>query len=113
MAVTSTDLTENCTKFSINNFVSDLPRLLNKAFSTLIDCITQFYNPDKDKITCSNADIEYLTVTSLVANNLSLRDDAGAVYTLQGLADMVNELKEKVNNITAISQSEIDAVTGR
>ena len=93
--------------------MTDLARLINKAFSTVIECITQFYNPDTDKITCTSADIDYLTVADLVATNLSLRDDTGAVYTLDSLATMVTQLKDRVDQITAISKEEIDAVTRR
>lgn len=97
--VTSSQLKDLCTKFSIKNFVADLPRMLNDAFTVLYDCITTFYNPDDNSIKCRKLDVTYIDATTVVAQNLRFKGSNGVIYNYNDIGKILSELEERVQNI--------------
>lgn len=91
--VTKSELNDLKTTFSIKNFVPDIPRLLNKAFEKIVNCITYFYDPDEEVIKANKAEITYIDATTIVAQNLKFKSENGQIYTLDQLADSVIALQ--------------------
>ena len=110
MAVTLNNLKDLCTKFSVRNFITDLPRMLNDAFMVIYNVITKFYDIDNDKIRATKGDIDYLTASTLVTNNLTFNSSTGEKFNYSELVSEISSLKEKIDNITYITKQQIDTL---
>ena len=96
-------------QFSIKNFISDLPRLLNDAFKTVCDCINGFYDSEKDEINVQKANIDYIVATTIVAQNMKIADSSSGTYNFQSLIDRIEALENEMVNIHPITQAMLDA----
>lgn len=108
--VTKSELNALSSKFSIKNFVADLPRLLNEAFSKIVNCITYFYDPDEEIIRARKAEVTYIDATTIVAQNLKFKADNGQIYTLDNIAEIISDLQNNRDSVTNITRSQIDAL---
>lgn len=97
-------------KFSISNFLTDLPRMLNEAFGTIVKYILKFYDPDENRIRCERLDATYINATTIVAQNLRFRGKNGAVYDYTDLGSIVEQCEKLINEITSISKKQIDSL---
>lgn len=96
--------------FSVKNFLADVPRMLNDAFTRVFKCITDFYNPDKNEIKCSKITAGYIDATTIVAQNLTFKGQNGELYNYNDIATIIKELTDRVNAIVPITQQQLDAL---
>ena len=96
--VSTSDLKKLETKFSIKNFISDLPRMLNEAFSVIYKCITSFYDPDKDTLKSSSAEIDYITASTIVCQNITIKNSDSSIID-PAIAIEIKALKEKIDDL--------------
>jgi hypothetical protein len=108
--VTLSQLKELCTKFSVKNFVADLPRMLNEAFTVLYNCITSFYNPDDNSIKCSKLNVTYVVATTIVAQNLRFKGSDGVMYNYNDIGSILSRVEEKLKSIQSIPKEQIDSL---
>ena len=108
--ITKQQLNELKTKFSINNFLADLPRMLNDAFSTIVNSILGFYDPDTEKLKCKKLEATYIEATTIVAQNLRFKGANGTVYNYEDIGTLISKLEEKVDSILHISKDQIDSL---
>ena len=111
--MTESEVRSKCTKFSIKNFVADLPRMLNEAFSTICDCIFSFYDADNGDIHLKNiAKIEasYIDATTVVAQNLRFKGSDGTMYNYNDIGSILEKIEKKINSITFIKKEQIDSL---
>lgn len=99
------------TYFSVKNFISDLPRLLNSVMKLIYTCITKFYSIDEDKIKCNKAEIDYINATTIVAQNLTFKGDNGVMYRYDDIANRIAQIENRLNSITNVTRQEIDSIT--
>ena len=99
-----------CTYFSVKNFISDLPRLLNEAMKLIYMCITKFYSIDEDKIKCNKADIDYINATTIVTQNLTFRGTNGTIYRYEDIVNRLSQMEDRLNTITNITREQIDRI---
>lgn len=108
--ITKQDLQELTTKFSIRNFLTDLPRMLNDAFTVIYKAFLSFYDPDSDTISSDKANIGYLKATTIVAKNLTFTNEVGEEIDYHDLISQIQTLKERVDRITNITKQQIDTL---
>jgi hypothetical protein len=108
--VTLSQLKELCTKFSVKNFVADLPRMLNEAFTVLYNCITSFYNPDDNSIKCDKLNVTYVDATTIVAQNLRFKGSDGVIYNYNDIGTILSNIEKKLNSINNITKEQIDSL---
>lgn len=104
-SITRTMLEKLGTFFSIKNFIADLPRMLNEAFTTVYKCILDIYNPDDNSINCQKGNIDYIVATTVVAQNLRVGDSS---TNISALAQRIDDLEEKFNRLQFITKEMID-----
>lgn len=98
------------TKFSINNFLADLPRLLNEAFTTVVNSILGFYDPDSGILKCKKLEATYIDATTIVAQNLRFKGNNGTLYNFDDIASIIGNLEKKVDSIMHITKDQIDSL---
>lgn len=98
--VTRAELNELSSKFSIRNFVADLPRRLNETFKKIVDCITYFYDPDEEILRARKLEVTYIDATTVVAQNLRFKADNGQVYTLDRIAEIIQAMDNNRSSST-------------
>jgi len=114
--VNKKELQDLGSKFSISNFLTDLPRMLNDAFGTVVKYILNFYDPDNHNIgtgtkgAINKISATYIDATTIVAQNFRFKGKSGHVYELEDIADMIAEFEEKMKQITFISKKQIDSL---
>lgn len=108
--VTLSQFSELKEKFSIRNFISDLPRMLNNAFTVIYEVITQFYDITNDKIDVTSAKITYLNADTIVSNNITFNSSTGETFNYANLTNDVAELKSRLDNITFITKRQLDTL---
>jgi hypothetical protein len=111
--MTESEVRSKCTKFSIKNFVADLPRMLNEAFSTICDCIFSFYDADNGDIHLKNIaklEASYIDATTVVAQNLRFKGSDGTMYNYNDIGSILEKIEEKIKSISNISKSQIDSL---
>jgi hypothetical protein len=111
--MTESEVRSKCTKFSIKNFVADLPRMLNEAFSTICDCIFSFYNADNGDIHLKNIaklEASYIDATTVVAQNLRFKGSDGTMYNYNDIGSILEKIEKKISSISNISKSQIDSL---
>ena len=106
--ITRDELKSLSGKFSIKNFVADLPRMLNDAFKKIVECITDFYDPDNETLTAKRLDVTYIDATTIVAQNIKFKADNGQTFTLNDIANSISQVKEFMNGMTYITKDQID-----
>ena len=109
-SVTNNELSKIQSAFSIKNFIADLPKMLNNTFTTIYKCITDFYDPDSNKIKCNKMEVGYIDATTIVAQNLTFKGSNGEMYNYNDIATIIGELERKVNNILPITKEQLDAL---
>lgn len=97
-------------KFSINNFVADLPRMLNDAFNTVVSCILDFYNPDEQSVSLNKVKATYIDATTVTAQNMKFKGNDGELYNYKELLDKILVLENAISKITNITKEQIDAL---
>ncbi len=103
-------------KFSISNFLTDLPRMLNDAFGTVVKYILNFYDPDNHNIgtgtkgSINKISATYIDATTVVAQNLRFKGKNGQVYNFEDIGDMLVELENRISQTTFISKKQIDSL---
>ena len=111
--MTESEIRSKCTKFSIKNFISDLPKMLNDAFNTICDCIFSFYDADNGEIHLKNiAKIEasYIDATTVIAQNLRFKGSNGTIYNYNDIGSILERIESKINSIHNISKEQIDSL---
>lgn len=111
--MTESEVRSKCTKFSIKNFVADLPRMLNDAFGTICDCIFSFYDADNGDIhlkNIANLEASYIDATTVVAQNLRFKGSDGKTYNYNDIGSILEKIEKKINSISNISKSQIDSL---
>jgi hypothetical protein len=111
--MTESEVRSKCTKFSIKNFVADLPRMLNEAFGTICDCIFSFYDADNGDIHLKNIaklEASYIDATTVVAQNLRFKGSDGTMYNYNDIGSILEKIEKKINSISNISKSQIDSL---
>ena len=98
------------TAFSIKNFIADLPRMLNTVFTTVADCITDFYNPAENKINCAEVECGVLKATTVIAQNITFKGSNGELYKYEDIGTILSELENRLDAIMPISKEQIDAL---
>ena len=88
--MTKSDFQKICSSFSIKDFVPDMPRRLNEAFTKVYNCIMDFYDPDTATITAQRGDIDYIVATTTVTQNLRVGDSS---VNFTNLVERVNTLE--------------------
>ena len=111
-APNSEELNSLKTKFSVKNFITELPNMLNNAFTTLCNCILDFYIPEERKIKCDKASIGTIEATTIVVQNLSVKGQ-NAQYNYANLPDIVRELQRKVEELYPETMDDINAMRNR
>lgn len=96
--MTTEDLNELKTKFSVKNFITELPNMLNNAFTTICNCITDFYVPEENKIRCTKAEIGTVESTTIVVQNLKLKG-ANTQFNYADIPNMLKRMQDKINEI--------------
>ena len=109
-SVTNNELSKIQSAFSIKNFIADLPKMLNNIFTTIYKCITDFYDPDSNKIKCNKIEAGYIDATTIVAQNLTFKGSNGEMYNYNDIATIIGELERKVNNSLPITKEQLDAL---
>lgn len=84
--------------FSIKNFIADMPRMLNKVFSTIYNCIKDFYDPNTNKVKCDSVETSYLSATTIVAQNLSFRGSNNEICDFASLISRIESLESKIQH---------------
>ena len=98
-------------KFSIKNFIADLPRMLNDAFSTICDCIFGFYTSDNGDIHLKNIaklEASYIDATTVVAQNLRFKGSDGVMYNYNDIGTILGKIEKKMETINPITKDQID-----
>lgn len=111
--MTESEVRSKCTKFSIKNFVADLPRMLNEAFGTICDCIFSFYDADNGDIHLKNIaklEASYIDATTVVAQNLRFKGSNGTMYNYNDIGTILEKIEKKINSINNISKDQIDSL---
>ena len=108
--ITKAQLKSLCTKFSIKNFLADLPRMLNDSFTTIYNCICDFYNPDDHSIEATKLHATYIDATTVVAQNLRFKGDNGEVYNYSDIGNLLSEIESKLESIKHITKEQIDSL---
>ena len=104
----SDNLSSLSTKFSISNFLSDLPRMLNDAFGAIVECIMSFYDPESKALKSERLETNYIEATTIVTQNIRFNSDNGVVYDLENIGNEIEDIKRKLNEFTPILKSQID-----
>lgn len=104
--ITKTELQELGKFFSVKNFIADLPRMLNDAFTKIYNCIIGFYDPDTETLTAQRGNIDYVVATTIVAQNLRV-GDSSANFT--SLIERIENIENKFNNMQFITKDMIDS----
>ena len=107
-SVSNKDLMGIQSAFSIKNFIADLPKMLNNVFTIIYKCITDFYNPDLNKISCNKIEVGYIDATTIIAQNFTFKGPNGESYNYNDIASLIKELEEKVHNIVPITKEQLD-----
>lgn len=107
---TISDFKDLKNKFSIRNFITDLPRMLNEAFTVIYEVVTKFYDISNDKIKVNSADIDYLRATTIVSNNITFNSSTGETFNYANLTNEIDELKSRLDNITFITKKQLDTL---
>ena len=105
------EIRSKCTKFSIKNFIADLPRMLNDAFSTICDCIFGFYTSDNGDIHLKNIaklEASYIDATTVVAQNLRFKGSDGVMYNYNDIGTILGKIEKKMETINPITKDQID-----
>ena len=111
--MTESEVRSKCTKFSIKNFVADLPRMLNEAFSAICDCIFRFYDADNGDIHLKNIaklEASYIDATTVVAQNLRFKGSDGTMYNYNDIGSKLEQMEKTLNSITFIKKEQIDSL---
>lgn len=111
--MTESEVRSKCTKFSIKNFVADLPRMLNEAFGTICDCIFSFYDADNSDIHLKNIaklEASYIDATTVVAQNLRFKGSDGTIYNYNDIGSKLEQMEKTLNSITFIKKEQIDSL---
>ena len=111
--MTESEVRSKCTKFSIKNFVADLPRMLNDAFGTICDCIFSFYDADNSDIHLKNIaklEASYIDATTVVAQNLRFKGSDGTIYNYNDIGSKLEQMEKTLNSITFIKKEQIDSL---
>ncbi len=109
-SITNEELEKIKSAFSIKNFVADLPRMLNNVLTTICTCITDFYDPNTNKIKVTKIEAGYIDATTIVAQNITFKGSNGEMYNYNDIATILHELENKVNNILPITREQLDAL---
>lgn len=109
-SITNAELSKIKSSFSIKNFIADLPKMLNNVFTIIYKCITDFYDPDANKIKVNKLEAGYIDATTIVAQNLTFKGSNGELYNYNDIATILGELERKVNNILPITREQLDAL---
>lgn len=107
------EIRSKCTKFSIKNFIADLPKMLNDAFNAICDCIFSFYSADNGDIHLKNItkiEASYIDATTIVTQNLRFKGSDGVMYNYNDIGTILSNIEKKINSISSISKSQIDAL---
>ena len=105
------EIRSKCTKFSIKNFIADLPRMLNDAFSTICDCIFGFYTSDNGDIHLKNIaklEASYIDATTVVTQNLRFKGSDGVMYNYNDIGAILGKIEKKMETINPITKDQID-----
>jgi len=86
-------------KFSVKNFITELPNMLNNAFATICTCITEFYVPEEKKIKCTKAEIGTIESTTIIAQNLKLKGANSQQFNYADIPNMIKRMQDKINEI--------------
>ena len=111
--MTESEVRSKCTKFSIKNFIADLPRMLNEAFNTICDCIFSFYTADNGNIHLKNIaklEASYIDATTIVAQNLRFKGSDGVMYNYNNIGSKLEQMEKTINSISNISKDQIDSL---
>ena len=108
--ITISELQKLCNKFSIKNFLTDLPRMLNEAFTVIYECITGLYNPDEGSVRCNKIDATYIDATTIVAQNLRFKGPDGVMYNYNDIGQVLADMENRLEGITNITKSQIDSL---
>ena len=111
--MTESEVRSKCTKFSIKNFVADLPRMLNEAFNTICDCIFSFYTADNGDIHLKNIaklEASYIDATTIVTQNLRFKGSDGVIYNYNDIGTILDKIEKKINSISNITKEQIQSL---
>ena len=95
-------------QFSIRNFIADFPRMLNEAFKTICDCINKFYDTKTETLNAQKANIDYITATTISAQNLRVTDSSTGTYDFESILERLTNLENQVKDIYPITPEMIE-----
>lgn len=94
--------------FSIKNFITDLPRMLNNAFAIVSDVILKFYDADKNKLEATFVEADNITASTIITQNITFTGSNGSRFKYDDIATKLANLEEKINSIIPITQEEFE-----
>ena len=97
-------------KFSISNFLTDLPRMLNDAFDVIVKYILKFYDPDRNSIKVDKLDATYIDTTTIVAQNLRFKGSNGVIYNYEDIGSILDDIQKKIAEFSHITKDQIDSL---
>ena len=97
-------------KFSISNFLTDLPRMLNDAFDVVVKYILKFYDPDRNSIKVDKLDATYIDATTIVAQNIRFKGSNGVIYDYKDIGSILENIQKKIKEFSHISKEQIDSL---
>jgi hypothetical protein len=87
-------------RFSINMFLTDLPRVLNNTFSVLKKALNKFYDPTQNKLTSDIGKFTRVESNSIITRNLSLLNENGTdTISYDTIAELLKRVEELENKL--------------
>lgn len=88
------------TKFSIKNFISNLPNMLNNAFGILSNVIISFYDPDTKTLTAIKAEIDTINATTIITKNIRFSSSTDEIMSYEDLVAEIVNIKARLDELT-------------
>lgn len=86
-------------RFGMRMFIADLPRVLNETFNVIKNVFVKIYDANENKLKADKADITTLTSSTIITNNIVIKDSStGKTLSFNELDDIV-KIKEDIEKI--------------
>jgi len=100
--------------FSVKSFISDLPRLINNALSTIVNVLLSFYTPTSDSKgnihDINRLECTYIDAVTVNARNLIITTANGEKVNYADLATKISKLESDLSKIKAITKEQIQEI---
>lgn len=87
----------NILKFSVKNFLADLPNMLNKNFEAILSTIASVFDYDNNMLKAQAIETNTAKMVTLNVNNINVIMQDGTVVSIAELIHRVHELESKIN----------------